>query len=267
MTVRQRAEPALAGRSAAVVDHIAVAVPSLGPGRALWQAAYGGGLASRTAQETFGTEQYVYAGGGRLELIAPGPNGTAAQLSSFLAKFGEAVHHLTVKVADLDAAITAIEKIGMAVTGVDRSGRHWHEAYVSPRLTGLPVIQLAWTDQALAQAAARQGVTMAEPREDAGRLLGMWCRHADPLAHLALWRALGADVIVRGRSVECLWRGAPLRVWVTPAARPRPAKVLVQGMARAGRPVAVVREIPDQVGAPDIATYLTTSIDPADSAE
>lgn len=95
----------------------------------------------------FAFAQFAFAGGGRVELLAPGndPDGFVVK---FLRRHGEGVHHLTFVVDDLRAEVERLRGAGQRVFGENYSNPHWMEAFISPGLEGGRVlIQLAQSDQ------------------------------------------------------------------------------------------------------------------------
>jgi len=210
------------GQAAGVLDHVAVAVPSLEEGRRIWRDEYGGGIAGRSAQSDLETEQYRYQDDCRIELIAPPVGGEGGSVIRFLERFGPGLHHITVKVPDLGNAIEALDGIGISASGISTEGEHWHEAFISPRATGLPLIQVAWTDQTVDESAARNGIVPDAPKPDAIRLVGAHFHHEAPRGHRAMWETLGAAVTAAGETLTCTWPGTSLTVLVSAgSARPR----------------------------------------------
>lgn len=86
--------------------------------------------------------------GARLEMIAP----TDAEdrdnfLVQFLERNGEGLHHVTLKVTDIELAIARSGDLGMDVVQINLSNPSWKEAFVHPRTAHGVLIQLAeWTD-------------------------------------------------------------------------------------------------------------------------
>jgi glyoxalase/bleomycin resistance protein/dioxygenase superfamily protein len=95
----------------------------------------------------FAFAQFAFAGGGRVELLAPG-NDPSGFVVKFLEKYGEGVHHLTFVVDDLRSEVDRLRSGGQRVFGENYSDPHWMEAFISPGLGGSRVlIQLAQSDQ------------------------------------------------------------------------------------------------------------------------
>ncbi len=82
--------------------------------------------------------------GGKLEMIAPvDPDDERSFLVRFLRDRGEGLHHLTLKVSDLEAAIDLAQAGGFEIVGVDLTNEGWKEAFVHPRSASGVLIQLA----------------------------------------------------------------------------------------------------------------------------
>ena len=89
--------------------------------------------------------QFRMPGGAKIELIAP--TSEDSFLSPFLDKRGDGLHHLTLKVTDMDEAIKRAEAAGQRVVGRSRLGNNWEEAFLHPSTAHGAVIQLAvWDD-------------------------------------------------------------------------------------------------------------------------
>jgi len=66
----------------------------------------------------------------------------------FLATNGEGIHHLTLKVTDIEEAITRASALELDVVGIDLSNDGWKEAFVHPKSASGVLVQLAeWTDR------------------------------------------------------------------------------------------------------------------------
>ncbi|MDX2343145.1 MAG: VOC family protein [Acidimicrobiia bacterium] len=92
--------------------------------------------------------QFDLPGSGRLELITPL---SSADSDNFLVRFldtsGEGLHHITLKVTDLDQAIARATELGLDVVGVNCSDPAWKEAFVHPKSANGVLVQIAeWQD-------------------------------------------------------------------------------------------------------------------------
>ena len=91
----------------------------------------------------FAPAQVRFAGGMRLEVLEPFDVERNDFLRRFLDRSGPGPHHLTFKLADLDATIEGARSIGMEPIGIDRSDPEWQEAFLHPKQAFGIVVQLA----------------------------------------------------------------------------------------------------------------------------
>lgn len=121
------------------LDHVAIAVPSLGQAVPLHEA-----LAGRSASpvETLESQGVRVAFVGAVELLEPlGPD---TPVGRFLSRQGPGLHHLAYRVADLDGELARL--IGLGFEPIDREGRpgaRGHRvAFLHPRSTGKVLVEL-----------------------------------------------------------------------------------------------------------------------------
>lgn len=196
-------------------DHVAVAVGDLDEALAHWSGAVGAGVVAREINDGFHIAQVRTRGGGKLELIAPPPGGgDGGFIGAFLARFGPAIHHLTLKVADLGAAIDTIRAGGFDVVDVQNTSPWWREGFLRPSQVGGVIVQVAWTSEDDQSWARRIGTDPTTPADGAPRLLGPTLEHPDLSAAHALWTLLGADVVVGHDRLVCRWPDSTLDVLV-----------------------------------------------------
>ena len=110
------------------IDHLGIAVKSLAAAKAIYEKL---GL-SVSPEETVEHEQVrlvmVPVGESRLELLeATSENSTIAK---FIAKRGEGLHHVCLKVPDLPAAVERLKKDGVKVTDGPHSGPGGKYAFI-----------------------------------------------------------------------------------------------------------------------------------------
>ena len=124
------------------IDHLGIAVKSLAAAKAIYETL---GL-SVSAVETIEHEQVrlvmVPMGESRLELLeATSENSTIAR---FIAKRGEGLHHVCVKVPDLLAAVERLKKDGVRLVSEEsKSGAGGHQyVFVHPSSTGGVLLEL-----------------------------------------------------------------------------------------------------------------------------
>jgi methylmalonyl-CoA/ethylmalonyl-CoA epimerase len=117
----------------AQLDHVAVAVRSVAAATPFVVDVLGGEFlfAGENASQGFRWAQFRFPGGGKIELVTP--IGTDGFLQRFLDRRGEGVHHVTLKVPDIHAAIAHLRARGIDPVGVQTKGRRWKEAFIHPR--------------------------------------------------------------------------------------------------------------------------------------
>jgi len=124
------------------IDHLGVAVKSLGAAKSIYEKL---GLAV-SAEETVPAEKVrlvmVPVGESRLELLeATSDDSTIAK---FIAKRGEGLHHVCLKVPDLHAAVDKLKKDGVRLVSEEiKSGAGGHRyVFVHPASTGGVLLEL-----------------------------------------------------------------------------------------------------------------------------
>jgi methylmalonyl-CoA/ethylmalonyl-CoA epimerase len=132
------------------IDHVGIAVPSLGEARSNLTSIFG---LTPSAEETVaaqgtdvlflhaaGTEQ-AGASGAALELICPNGN---ESLARFVDKRGQALHHVCYEVEDLAGALAALAAAGVPlIDQAPRRGARGHNvAFLHPRATGGVLFEL-----------------------------------------------------------------------------------------------------------------------------
>jgi len=201
----------------AVLDHVAVAVPDQDLAQSHWREELGGRTVAWGDNGVFQSHQLRFAGGGKLELLSPADADPAGDnfVRRFLARFGSTVHHVTLKVPDLPAALATLERAGLDVVDVRLDGAHWREGFLRPKQVGGIVVQVAWSDRGDAEWAALIGHEAEAPPPDAATLLGPTLRHPDLDTAAEQWRLLGADVAEEDGALLCRWPSSPLTVALT----------------------------------------------------
>ena len=124
------------------IDHLGIAVKSLTAAKAIYEKL---GLSVST-EETVEQEQVrlvmVPVGESRLELLeATSENSTIAK---FIAKRGEGLHHVCLKVPDLAAVVARLKKDGVRLVSEDiKLGAGGHKyVFVHPSSTGGVLLEL-----------------------------------------------------------------------------------------------------------------------------
>lgn len=199
----------------ATIDHIAFAVADLDQADRRWRDQLGGRWVAWTdPSEGFRSRQLRYRGGGKLELIAPVEVGDGSFIDRFLARFGNRVHHITLKVDALHDAVAELRMAGLDVVDVNDSDPMWQEAFLRPSQVGGLVVQIAVSPHSDEQWAATVGHTPQPPPPDAAVLNGVLLSHPDLDAAANLWTLLGAEVARSPQRLVCRWSGAPLQVLI-----------------------------------------------------
>jgi LAO/AO transport system kinase len=132
----------MTSRPASQIDHLGIAVKSIAAAKGIYEKL---GL-TVSPEETVEHEQVrlvmVPVGESRLELLeATSENSTIAK---FIAKRGEGLHHVCLKVPDLPAAVARLKKDGVRLVSDDiKRGAGGHQyVFVHPSSTGGVLLEL-----------------------------------------------------------------------------------------------------------------------------
>ena len=124
------------------IDHLGIAVKSLAAAKSIYERL---GL-SVSAEETVEHEKVrlvlVPVGESRLELLEPTSDDST--IAKFLAKRGEGLHHVCLKVPDLPAAVERLKKDGVRLVSEEiktGAGGH-HYVFVHPASAGGVLLEL-----------------------------------------------------------------------------------------------------------------------------
>ena len=222
--------PAMADRLEAVLDHVAIAVPEWLAAEARWREQLGAGRSSQGQNSAFGSRQLIFANGGKLELLTPPADGDGTNfVAAFLKRFGSTIHHVTLKVPDLHAALDVMTSAGLDAVDVNDASEYWKEAFLRPPQVGGLVVQLAQTPYDDDTWAELTGFTRETPRPGAVELLGPVLRHPDLDAAAAVWTVLGADVTPTEAGLRCAWPRSPLDVVILPGDQAGPVSLRIRG--------------------------------------
>ena len=124
------------------IDHLGIAVKSLAVAKAIYEKL---GL-SVSPEETVEQEQVrlvmVPVGESRLELLEATSENSA--IAKFIAKHGEGLHHVCLKVPDLPAAVERLKKSGVRLVSEEvKTGAGGHKyVFVHPASTGGVLLEL-----------------------------------------------------------------------------------------------------------------------------
>jgi methylmalonyl-CoA epimerase len=124
------------------IDHLGIAVKSLAAAKAIYQKL---GMAV-SPEEVVEAEQVrvvmVPVGEARLELLEPTSENSV--IAKFIAKRGEGLHHVSLRVPDLTAAVARLKKDGVRLVSEDiKVGAGGHRyVFVHPCSTGGVLLEL-----------------------------------------------------------------------------------------------------------------------------
>jgi len=124
------------------IDHLGIAVKSLASARAIYERL---GL-SVSAEETVEHEKVrlvmVPVGESRFELLEP--TSEDSTIAKFIAKRGEGLHHVCMKVPDLRAAVERLKKDGVRLVSDEiKTGAGGHQyVFVHPSSAGGVLLEL-----------------------------------------------------------------------------------------------------------------------------
>lgn len=214
----------------AVLDHVAIAVPDPDVAERRWVDALGAGNVSHGSNGIFDSRQLRFAGGGKLELLSPAVDGDGGGfVGGFLARFGSAIHHVTLKVPDLQDAIATIRAAELDVVDVQDTNAWWQEGFLRPSQVGGIIVQIAWSAASDDEWAEQVGHKPTPPRDDAATLLGPTISHPGLDRAAALWTLLGASVEPHGGALQCRFPDSPLDVRVEPGESAGPTVLRFRG--------------------------------------
>lgn len=125
------------------VDHIAIATANLEESLALWEGALG--IRCQHVEEL--PERGIKVamlpvGDTRIELVAPMHENS--EVSAFLANKGGGIHHVALRVDDVDGAVGELEGLGLRIAQQPAAGAHGcRVAFVHPKSTGGVLLELS----------------------------------------------------------------------------------------------------------------------------
>lgn len=124
------------------IDHTAIVVADMDEAVSRWEALTGGRLTARLPAPDQEVEvAFIQVGGTQIELIRPISAGSG--VARFLTKHGECLHHIAVRVDDIEAEIARLMGQGMEMIDArPRPGVHGRIAFVHPRSTGGVLLEL-----------------------------------------------------------------------------------------------------------------------------
>jgi methylmalonyl-CoA/ethylmalonyl-CoA epimerase len=151
-----RRPPATADRAATAgpggipatrLDHTAICVKDMDAAVALFEALLGKKAAHRekVASQKVSAAFFDFPNGASLELVSPDASlGGNPGLEKFLEKRGDALHHLALRVRDIDAVLDALAARGVPlIDRVSRPGARGHKvAFLHPKAMGGTLLEL-----------------------------------------------------------------------------------------------------------------------------
>lgn len=126
------------------VDHVGICVASMDDGAELWSALLGSPLVDRedvsAANATAGF--FRFASGSAIELVTP--FGQNKGLDKFLESRGQALHHLAIRVTDIEEAVNRLLTAGVAmIDKTPRVGAAGHlVAFLHPKVLNGTLLEL-----------------------------------------------------------------------------------------------------------------------------
>ena len=124
------------------IDHLGIAVTSLEKALAFYERQLGLSVSLReTVEQEKVKVAMLPAGDSRIELLeATGPDSVIAK---FIEKRGEGLHHVALKVPDLDAIVARLKAAGAQLLNDPRPGTGGHlYVFVHPSSTGGVLVEL-----------------------------------------------------------------------------------------------------------------------------
>jgi methylmalonyl-CoA/ethylmalonyl-CoA epimerase len=125
------------------LDHIGIAVKDLDQAMKLYREAFG--IEPSLTYESAYTKAkiaFFTVGESRIELIQP--TNPESVMAKFLEKRGEGIHHICLKVKDVDSSLVALEAKGIAL--IDKKARKVRDnekvAFLSPKSTNGVLMEL-----------------------------------------------------------------------------------------------------------------------------
>jgi hypothetical protein len=176
------------GSFSADLDHVAVGTTGIDAARDLALRGAGGREVARFTERSWAGLQMAFDGGVRLEFLEPLAEPADDFLVRFLERHGQAPHHVTFKVSDIEAALAGLDRLGIAPLKVDLGDPNWKEAFLHPRLGLGTVVQLA---QAGGQWAAETPDAETPPHGIRSALLGAELRADAAIADRVFGDLLG----------------------------------------------------------------------------
>ena len=139
---RRRGDTAMRRRGEFAIDHLGVAVKSIEAALGFYEGQLGMQVGLReTVRHEKVNVAMLPAGGPRIELLEP--TDPESVIGRFLATRGEGLHHVALRVPDLNAAVERLRKAGARLLNEPQSGAGGHRyVFVHPASTGGVLLEL-----------------------------------------------------------------------------------------------------------------------------
>ncbi len=124
------------------LDHVSIGVKDLGKAKKLFLDVLGGKeLPDKGENETEGFGFFTFnLGGKKMELVSASDPDSG--VGRYIEKHGEGFHHISISVADLNAAIAHFESNGIRVLSPNFEKETWKHCYLHPKDTFGALIQV-----------------------------------------------------------------------------------------------------------------------------
>jgi catechol 2,3-dioxygenase-like lactoylglutathione lyase family enzyme len=187
------------------LDHVAIAAWKIADAEDFLERELGGRSYEGGPSPEFRWWQWIFAGGGCLEVLEPSgpPRGFVQR---FLERSGPGIHHVTFKVESLGAACERAGRFGYEVVGRHEHASGWKEAFLHPKQALGIVVQLA-------ESPDWDAGPPAAP-VDSARLLALRMRAAEERARRQWGELLGGACEAHGRELRFRWPDSPVAIAV-----------------------------------------------------
>ena len=124
------------------IDHLGIAVKSLAAAKTIYEKLGLNVSPEETVEQEQGRVVMVPVGASRLELLEA--TSESSTIARFIAKRGEGLHHVCLKVPDLAAAVERLKKEGVRLVSDEiKTGAGGHQyVFVHPSSTGGVLLEL-----------------------------------------------------------------------------------------------------------------------------
>lgn len=194
------------------LDHIAIALPSIGRAPDLLVGVLGGVPDRSRPAGVFRWATWRFEGGGCIEILEP--IGAEGFLHRFLAAHGPGVHHVTFKVPRLSKVCSRAHALGYDVVGRDDSDPSWKEAFLHPKQAQGIVVQLVETAPAPGPDPALSIPPGLPDPPPPVRMLGLRLRAHSAERALTQWRDLLAGQVEATGAGGLVFRWADSPMWL-----------------------------------------------------